>query len=123
MNSNKGSFVSLEDNLLSLFFSGVYLTNYDFFNIAKKLNFNIPIKDREVNLRSLIKGAKDNLKSKELEDELFNLIDTRIDEYSKLANNYANTSLIIKNWIDKANNLKLVVKERLKEKSNDFNDR
>jgi hypothetical protein len=110
------NFVTLDENLLSLFFSGVYLTNYEFLKIAKKLNFNgTVLKDRDVTLRNLLKEAKDNFKFKELEEELINLIETRINEYQKLANSYENTSVIIKDWIEKANNLKLVIKEKLKE--------
>lgn len=112
-NSTVSSFVTLEDNLLSLFFSGTYLTNYDFVEISKKMDFDIPLKSREVTLKTLIKESKDSNRVDELKNELLNLIDSRIDEYTKLSNSYENTSIVIKDWIQKANTLKSNVKEKL----------
>ncbi len=112
-NAKVSNLVTPSEHLLSLFFSGLYLSNYDFIEIGKKLNIQTPIKDREAILKTLITDSKEADKIVELKGELLNLINNRIDDYIKLDNNYKNTSIIIKSWIERAKKSKEIIKERI----------
>lgn len=91
--------------LLTLFFSGVYITNKDLIDIANKLDMEFPAKSRELILKNLITIAVEQNKAQMLYDLLISLLQQRISEYKKLTNLYPSLNEVSTNWINRANTM------------------
>ncbi|QOG12403.1 hypothetical protein [Arcobacter sp. FWKO B] len=91
--------------LLTLFFSGVYITNKDLLDIAQKLDIEFPAKSRELILKNLMTLATEQKKEQILYDLLISLLQQRISEYKKLTNLYPSIAEVSSNWVNRANTM------------------
>ncbi|RXI43314.1 hypothetical protein CRU99_08105 [Malaciobacter mytili] len=106
-------FQHIINQLLTLYFSGIYITNKDMLNLAQELGFDFPLKSREIMLKNLFLEAYNFQKIPKLCDSLIYLIDQRVQEYKKLSFEYPKINEVSSSWIFKANNIKrLLVNEK-----------
>jgi len=91
--------------LLTLFFSGVYITSHDMLLIAKELGHELPSKNRELILKNLFLECEKNNTLQELSQKLIALLQKRVATYKQLTLNYSNISEVSTIWIQKANTM------------------
>lgn len=89
---------------LTLFFSGVYLTNQDLLNVVYRVGIEEPLKSKEMILKnSLSKLSKEN-RIGDLISVLIELIENRKGEYLKIIQNYPKGGEVLRIWFDKSEN-------------------
>lgn len=109
MNEINAELESLQKKLITLFFSGVYITSADFIDIANKLEIELPSKDRELVMKYLFNEASSKNQVDELLSHLVVLLNTRIEEYKRLTINYPAINRMSNNWINKTNSIKAII--------------
>jgi hypothetical protein len=91
--------------LLTLFFSGTYISSHDLLEIARKLEIEYPSKSRELILKNLFSLSQEQKKEEMLYNELISLIQKRSQEYKKITHLYPNIKDVSSNWINRANTM------------------
>jgi len=104
---------SLEKQLLSLFFSGLYISSHDIRQIGAKIGIELPVKDRNILLSRLFGDANKENKTKELYLAISDLIRSRAMQYAILGNNYPHTKPLILKWLQKAKATDLLLKREM----------
>jgi hypothetical protein len=104
----------LVGQLLTLFFSGVYITSYDMLEIGKKLGYTFPSKHRELILKTLFLECEKENKMHLLIHQLIQLINGRIMEYQALSKNYPDIQEVSFLWIQKANTMIKLLQQHLR---------
>ncbi|MEW6551890.1 MAG: hypothetical protein AB1389_07165 [Campylobacterota bacterium] len=98
--------------LLTLFFSGVYISTKDLLDIAHKLELDFPAKSRELLLKNLFAEAQNQNKLYETYDMLIALLQARVREYKKLTALYPHIQNVSTNWINKANTMIRLIQQQ-----------
>lgn len=93
------------NQLLTLFFSGVYITSSDMLEMAKALEFEFPSKNRELILKNLFLHCEKENKMTQLTQKLMVLLYDRIAQYKALTQQYPNIHEVSALWIQKANTM------------------
>ncbi len=93
------------NQLLTLFFSGVYITSWDMLEIAKALDFDFPSKNRELILKNLFLHYEKENKIPQLTQQLSLLLYDRIAQYNTLTQHYPNICEVSSLWIQKAHTM------------------
>ncbi len=93
------------NQLLTLFFSGVYITSWDMLEIAKALDFDFPSKNRELILKNLFLHCEKENKIPQLTQQLSLLLYDRIAQYNTLTQHYPNICEVSSLWIQKAHTM------------------
>jgi len=107
---------NFEKQLMSTFFSGVYLSVGDIVKIANNLGIKLPYKRRDILLSKLSIEAKKVDKYNKYTKEIIKLIDKRVNEFKSLVLAYPQSSDIVNSWIKRANGIKLLIeRERVYE--------
>lgn len=109
----QNEYESLEKQLLALFYSGVYISSNDLIEISKKLNYNLPLKERNVLLQKLMGDAKKDNKLIEFLGYLRDLLKVRGVSYVKLGEKYPYAQKIIGSWLQKAKSTDRLVKIKI----------
>jgi hypothetical protein len=103
----KNPYKGVENQLLNTFFSGVYLTNFDFYRIGKKMGIpDIAMKSRDFLVHELFAVAQKEDRIEELIRELSIVIDKRLAIYKEYMEQYPNSRKELGQLIYKAMNLK-----------------
>lgn len=105
---------TLEKQLLSLFFSGIYISSHDIKQLGAKIGIELPIKDRNILLSRLFGDANKENKNKELYMAISDFIKSRAMQYMVLGNNYPHTKPLISKWLQKAKSTDLLLKREMK---------
>lgn len=95
----------LINQLLTLFFSGVYITSQEMIDLAANLDIELPSKSRELILKNLFLEAEQSGQLEPLLDGLIMLLQERIQQYNALNRDYARIHEIASVWIHKANTM------------------
>lgn len=95
----------LINQLLTLFFSGVYITSQEMIDLAANLDIELPSKSRELILKNLFLEAEQSGQLESLLDGLIMLLQERIQQYNALNRDYASIHQIASVWIHKANTM------------------
>lgn len=95
----------LINQLLTLFFSGVYITSQEMIDLAANLDIELPSKSRELILKNLFLEAEQSGQLESLLDGLIMLLQERIQQYNALNRDYARIHEIASVWIHKANTM------------------
>ena len=95
----------LINQLLTLFFSGIYITTSDLLSIAKKLGFEMPSKSREIILKNLFAQSEKERKSSLLYDELITLLQTRVLKYREITTSFPSIQSVSGQWARKSNTI------------------
>lgn len=104
----------LVGQLLTLFFSGVYITSYDMLEIGKKLGYEFPSKHRELILKTLFLECEKENKMHLLIHQLIQLINGRITEYQALSKNYHDIQEVSFLWIQKGHTMIKLLQQHLR---------
>lgn len=103
----------LINQLLTLFFSGVYITSEEMILIGKKLGYELPSKNRELLLKNLFAMAEKDNKTAFILDEFLFLLNERFSEYKNLTMTYPGINEVSMNWAQRINTIKrLLVSEK-----------
>ncbi len=114
MNKEGYLFLGEEDfkKSLSLFFSGVYLTNYDIRKIGLKIGKEYPLKERGLLLRIILKDISDSLEKREIAiNSLIELLEERRNAYIGLRDSYRGSEDILEPWCTKIDSYILELKK------------
>lgn len=95
----------LINQLLTLFFSGVYITSQEMIDLAANLGIELPSKNRELILKNLFLEAEQRGQLEPLLDGFIMLLQERIQQYNALNRDYAGIQEIASVWIHKANTM------------------
>lgn len=93
---------NIVNQLLTLFFSGVYITSFDMLAIAKAVDFEFPSKNRELILKNLFLHCEKENKMPLLTQKLIGLLNDRVAQYKELTKQYPNIQEVSSLWIQKA---------------------
>jgi predicted small metal-binding protein len=102
------------NQLLTLFFSGVYISSYDMLHIAKALGYEHPSKNRELILKNLFAHCEAENKMTQLMQKLIQLLQKRVKHYKVLSDNYPNICEVSALWIQKANTMIKLLQQHTK---------
>lgn len=105
-NESRSKFTALENHFLNTFFSGLYLSQGDFMNIAKRLGFTIQMNTRELQIKELLNTAYDRNLLTQAIGLLNSLIDERIQNYHRLSMDYPHARGILAKLAQKATGTK-----------------
>jgi hypothetical protein len=121
MNHKKGKnkkefskYSRVEKELLTLFFSGIYITNYELVAIGEKVNIDLPMKRREIVLKNLIATAEERGIIKDVFNLIIELIDSRIKTYKSYGNSFLHSREVISRWLQKASSIKKLIAAQTK---------
>lgn len=93
------------NQLLTLFFSGTYISSNDMMNIANKMGYEMPSKSREIFLKNLFLEAEKDDKLDTLFDEFIKLLMARINEYKSLNIAFPSMIAVSSIWMQRANSV------------------
>ncbi len=108
------AYESVENHLLALFYSGVYITNAEIVEIAKGLGLELPMKERTALLKHLMRHAHDSGKTPGMLNGFIMLLKKRIQTYQALAQSFPEASDLAKEWIHKANSTILLLQREMR---------
>jgi hypothetical protein len=100
--------------LLTLFFSGVYITSHDMMQIAKNLGYELPSKHRELILKNLFLECEKEDKMSLLIQQLIHLLNGRIQTYHALTHQYPAIAEVSSLWIQKAHTMIKLLQQQLR---------
>jgi uncharacterized protein YlxP (DUF503 family) len=80
----------MNDNYFSIYNTGVFLSNYDFKELAKEIDLDTPLKSKEAILKEIIK----NNKEREFNIEVKKLIEKRVNKYKKYLDLYPDSKIL-----------------------------
>ena len=103
---SRSKFTALENHFLNTYYSGLYLSQGDFINIAKRLGFTIQMNTRELQIKELLNTAYNKNLLMQLTGILNNLIDERIQQYHSLSMDYPHARAILAKLAQKATGTK-----------------
>jgi len=86
--------------------SGIYISRFDIRDMGRALGVDIPIKDRKYMIKDLFQYAKQFNQLKEFIDILIKFVDSKLEEYKALQENYPKAAELFNTWIDRATKLK-----------------
>ena len=109
----QNEYESLEKQLLALFHSGVYISSNDLIKISKKLDYNLPLKERNILLQKLMGNAKKDDKLIELLGYMRDLLKVKGSSYIKLGTKYPYAQDIIGSWLQKAKSTDRLIKIKI----------
>ena len=104
----------LVGQMLTLFFSGVYITSHDMIHIAHELGHELPSKNRELILKNLFLECEKAHQMPQLVQKLIILLQTRIEAYSKLTQLYPTIHAVSFSWIQKAHTIIKLLQQQLR---------
>lgn len=93
------------NQLLTLFFSGVYITSQEMIQMAYDLGIELPSKSRELILKNLFLEAEKMNKFEALLEAFILLFQERIQQYNALNQDYPGIKEVSGAWILKANTM------------------
>lgn len=104
----------LVGQLLTLFFSGVYITSHDMVQIAHELGHELPSKNRELILKNLFLECEKANQMPQLVQKLMALLQMRIEAYSELTQLYPAIHDVSFSWIQKAHSMIKLLQQQLR---------
>ncbi len=102
----------LEKQLLALHYSGSYITNFEFKEIADSLGLEVDLADREKMVKNLLKTSGEQNRQKELFDAVCELLQKRIKEYQQLLELYPDAKDIVGGYIQKTRSTIMLLQQR-----------
>jgi len=106
----QSDYESLEKHLLSTYFSGVYISSYDLVQIAKRLDVELALKERDVLMRKLFGEMKEQNRLNDLLAQFMLFFKDRATAYTRLGNQHMDARDIIGSWIQKAKSTDMLLK-------------
>jgi hypothetical protein len=104
-NENPSKYQHVINQLLTLYFSGVYITSKDIMVMGNALGFELPSKNREILLKTLFAECEKMEKMPQLCDGFIRLLQARLHEYKTLTSTFKSIHGISGLWIQRINTL------------------
>jgi hypothetical protein len=111
--NRQSDYDSLEKHILSVFHSGVYISSHDLVTIGKELEYDYPLKERDILLRRMLGDTKKDGNFTQLLAKLAQLLKKRAETYTQLGNEYMATRAIISIWLQKAKTTDRLIKSEM----------
>lgn len=108
--NRQSDYESLEKHILSVHHSGVYVSSHDLVEIGKTLDYDLPLKERDILLRKMLGDAKKDGKLTELLGQLGLLTKRRAQIYTQLEKVHMPAREVISQWLQKAKSTDLLIK-------------
>lgn len=108
--NRQSDYESLEKHILSVYRSGVYVSSHDLVEIGKTLEYDLPLKERDILLKKMLGDAKKEGKLTELLDQLSLLLKRRAQVYTQLGNEHSPASEMTSQWLHKIKSTDLLIK-------------
>ncbi len=108
------AYEGVENHLLALFYSGVYITNAQMAEVGRELGLDLPMKDRTALLKQIMRHAHDNDMKPKMIQSFISVIKKRIKEYEALAKNFPEAAELVGGWIQKANATVLLLQREIR---------
>ncbi|MEA3418727.1 MAG: hypothetical protein U9Q90_04945 [Campylobacterota bacterium] len=108
--NRQSDYESLEKHILSVYHSGVYVSSHDLVVIGKELDYDLPLKERDILLRKMLGDAKVEGKLSDLLGKLALLLKRRAQIYTQLGNEHIEAREVISGWLHKAKATDLLIK-------------
>lgn len=99
----------LQKKLITLFFSGIYITSKDLIDMAEQLDIELPSKDREILMKYLFSETVKTQQTDKLLSLIVELLNIRIEEYKSLTISFPAIAKLSTNWINRANSIKAII--------------
>ncbi len=112
-NNRQSDYETLEKQILSVYHSGVYITSHDLVQIGAQLEYDLPLKERDILLKKLLGDAKKDGKLVLLLQKIGALLKHRAEIYTKLGNNHMPAREPISQWLHKAKSTDLLIKREI----------
>ena len=110
--ANETKFAIIENQLLTLYKSGVYLSNHDIIQVGKAIEIELPYKNRELVFKMLLAEADKSDKITELMGALLGLLKSRRQSYMALGDNFPRLVPTIKMWLTKLNAMESLLQQQ-----------
>jgi len=111
--NRQSDYDSLEKHILSVFHSGVYISSHDLVTIGRELEYDYPLKERDILLRRMLGDTKKDGRLTELLAKLAQLLKQRAQTYTQLGNDYMALREIISTWLQKAKTTDRLIKSEI----------
>jgi len=111
--NRQSDYDSLEKHILSVFHSGVYISSHDLVTIGRELEYDYPLKERDILLRRMLGDTKKDGRLTELLAKLAQLLKQRAQTYTQLGNDYMAMREIISIWLQKAKTTDKLIKSEI----------
>jgi len=108
------AYEGVENHLLALFYSGVYITNAEMVKVGKSLGLDLPMKDRTALLKHIMRYAHDNDLKPQMLLGFIGVIKSRIESYEMLAKEFPQAKNVIAGWIQKARSTVLLLQREMR---------
>ena len=105
-------FKALETHFLNVFHSGLYISGSEMVNISKNLGYDIPLKNREIVMKTLLATANEKGDLPQVIASLSSLIHNRIDALNALAQDFPNAAPFLRTMIQKSTSSDLLLKRQ-----------
>lgn len=100
---------ALQKKLLTLYFSGIYITSADLIAMAEALEIELPSKEREILMKYLFKEAISQNKLESLLEHIVGLLNVRSEKYRALTIGFAAIAPLTSMWVNKINSIKSII--------------
>lgn len=107
-------FKALETHFLNVFHSGIYISGSEMVHISKSLGYDIPLKSREIVMKTLLSTANEKGDLPQVVAALSTLIHDRIDTLNALAHDFPNAAVFLRSIIQKSTSTDLLLKRQQK---------
>lgn len=107
-------FLSLESHFLNTFYAGIYLSGKDMVLIAHAHDIDMPLKSREIILKTLLNTAQDQNKLQGVIADLTSLIQERIKVLTIYAHDFPQAAPFLQTLIQKSSSSALLLARQLK---------
>ncbi|MDD5405309.1 MAG: hypothetical protein PHE73_00020 [Sulfurovaceae bacterium] len=111
--NRQNEYETLEKQILSLYYSGIYISSYDIVQLGKNIGYELPLKERNILFSKLLGDAKKDNKIKNLFVAVSNLIKHRAMQYTELGNLHPYARPMISIWLQKAKATDLLIKREM----------
>jgi len=96
-----GSIFDIQSELLTVFYSGVYMSKADILKLGRELGLEYPKKSRDNILKSLLKDIESQQRDGELIEILLQYYKSKRDEYSRLSQIYPESNSLFGIWLSR----------------------
>ena len=107
-------FKALETHFLNVFHSGLYISGSEMVNISKGLGYDIPLKSREIVMKTLLATANEKGDLPQVVASLSALIHDRVDSLNALAQDFPDAAPFLRTIIQKSSSSDLLLKRQQK---------
>lgn len=108
------NYSQLHKQFMAIYFSGIYVSNFELKKIADAVGFEVDLSDRDKMFHTMIGLAKEQEKMPQFIGACVALIKGRIEGYIALSERFPDSKNVIHQWIHKANSTILLLQREVR---------